>query len=160
MKVGIFFYSRTGITKKIAHDLHELTDSDIFCIDDKRKRKGVFGFAGAIIETILKSKPSIKPMQADYLDYSIIVIGTPIWGSSMASPVRTFITKHRQKFKKVAFFCTHEDSGDHEAFMEMKQISKEPTAMLSLTKREIDNGKYRQKLSDFAKGLEEVSIYR
>ena len=51
--------------------------------------------------------PAIKEMNLDLSKYDPIYVGTPIWFSTYAPPVRTFLQSYDFKGKTVALFCTH-----------------------------------------------------
>ena len=51
--------------------------------------------------------PAIKEMNLDLSKYDPIYVGTPIWFSTFAPPVRTFLQSYDFKGKTVALFCTH-----------------------------------------------------
>ena len=50
---------------------------------------------------------AIKDLGIDIAQYDPIYVGTPIWFSSYAPPVRTFLQSFDFKGKTVALFCTH-----------------------------------------------------
>jgi hypothetical protein len=37
----------------------------------------------------------------------MVAIGTPVWNHTMSTAIRTYLTKYKDIFRKVAFFCTH-----------------------------------------------------
>lgn len=72
----------------------------------------------------------------------------------MSTPIRTYITENKEKFKNVAFFCTMGGSGDVRAFLEMKQmIGKEAISTLALKTAEAMKDDFSQKLEDFVKAV-------
>jgi hypothetical protein len=69
----------------------------------------------------------------------------------MSSPVRTYITENKTKFRNVAFFCTEGSSGSEKAFAEMEEvIGKKPKATLTLTAADIKQGNVAGKVKKFA----------
>lgn len=69
-------------------------------------------------------------------------------------PVRTYCTEYKDRFKRVAFFCT-EYSTDDNPFYEMESLcGKKPVATLRLRrKQEVENDNYVEKTEEFATKL-------
>ena len=131
MKTIIIYYSLTGKTKKLAESLAKKLKSDIEEITEKKRKRGLFksGF-----EAALKLKPRILPLKSDLSKYDLVVIGTPIWAGNMSSPVRSFLSKYKDKISKSAFFCTHGGGGKGKAFKEMRDICGNPLSVLQADK--------------------------
>jgi menaquinone-dependent protoporphyrinogen IX oxidase len=85
------------------------------------------------MEASLRWNAKILPTKRDPSKYDLVVIGTPIWAFTLSSPVRSYLSQNRSRFKKVAFYCTLGGSGDERAFKEMETASgKKPIAVLPL----------------------------
>jgi hypothetical protein len=98
-----------------------------------------------------KLVPEILPTDKDPGIYDLVILGTPVWGWSLASPLRAYVLKNKGKFKRVAFFCTMGGSGHENAFAELKSIcEKNPLALLGLKKDEVLKKGYSTRLKDFA----------
>ena len=54
---------------------------------------------------IMGEEPELQPYIFDPADYDRIILGTPVWASTMAPPVRTFIRQNAAglKGKKISF---------------------------------------------------------
>ncbi len=52
-------------------------------------------------------QPKIKPLKHDLANYDIIVVGTPTWWYTMASPVLTFLSTNDFQGKTVVPFMTN-----------------------------------------------------
>ena len=125
-KILLVFYSRTGTTKKAAQFIGGKISCDIEEIIDPADRSGAIGWLRCGREATLKTLPEINPISKKPADYNLVIIGTPIWSYNMASPVRTFLTQNKDRFKKVAFFCTMGGSGSERAFGDMETICRQP----------------------------------
>lgn len=69
----------------------------------------------------------------------------------MSSPVRTYLTENKVKFKNIAFFCTEGSSGAEKAFTEMEEVSgQKPKATLVITAADIRGGSVADKVKNFA----------
>jgi len=107
MKYLVVFYSRTGTTRKAAEAISKILKCNIDEIVDTKNRNGPFGYLISGGEAMRKQLTQIKKPKKNPKLYDVVIIGTPVWGFTMSSPVRTYITQNKALFKKVAFFCTH-----------------------------------------------------
>ncbi|MCL2156610.1 MAG: flavodoxin [Methanobrevibacter sp.] len=149
MNTLIVYYSRTKNTQNVAKNLKEKLHADIEEIIDTKNRSGVIGWISSCIDAIRKVPVKIKPIEKDPAIYDTVIIGTPVWASTMANPVLTYITENKEKFKDVAFFCTCRHGGYEETFANMKEIiAKKPLETLFLT--ELDMESFDDKLESYA----------
>jgi flavodoxin len=151
MKPLIVFYSRTGTTRKVAESIKKILKCDAEEILDVKSRAGLLGYLRSGKEATLKKLAEIKPAKKNPSLYDLVIIGTPVWAFNMSSPVRTYVSKNKGKFNKVAFFCTMGGSGDKNTFGEMAKLcGKKPAALLSLKTNEVLDGKYSKGAKVFA----------
>jgi len=150
MKTLILFYSRTGITKKIAENLTNSLGADIEEVFDTVNRSGVFGYMRAGKDAISKKLTIIKPLIHNLSDYDLIIIGTPVWVGLMATPIRTIITEQKDKIKQVALFCTQGATNTQGALADMtKLLEKQIVATLEISTKEVVNNNFTEKLNKF-----------
>ena len=73
----------------------------------------------------------------------------------MSSPVRTYLSQNRERFKKVGFFLIHGYSPPIEQiFAEMAEISgKGPVATLALSKKAVLSRQYALDLDKFVEEI-------
>lgn len=141
MKILVVYYSRTGTTKRLAVFLAEKFGAETEEIKDTVKRAGLIGYIFAGRDAARRRLTKLEPIKNDPAEFDLVVIGTPIWGWNMSTPIRTFITEQKDKFKQVAFFCTMGGSGDGKAFKEIGEIvGKKPVAVLGLKTKEVVSG--------------------
>ena len=102
-------WSETHNTKVVAEMLKEKTGADLAVIEMVTPYPSDFGGAAqAGQRDIAQTKaPAIKDIGVDVSKYDPIYVGTPIWFSSWAPPVRTFLQNYDFTGKTVALFCTH-----------------------------------------------------
>lgn len=156
MKSLVTFYSRTGNTRKVAEEIAMKSKSDIEEIFDKKDRKGFLNYLIAAKDSALKKFTQIEGIKRDPSQYDLVIIGTPIWACGITPAIRTYLNKN--KFNKVAFFCTEGGSGEKRAFEQMEKISKKPIAVLSLIEKEIKNKQYGEKIKGFCDNLKHVEM--
>lgn len=143
MKTLIVYYSRTGVTKKVAEALAKEMKADAEEIIDTVDRKGMVGYLKSGREAMKKSVAKIKSLKKDISGYDIVIIGTPVWAFTMSSPIRAFITENRDKMENVAFFCTMGGSGDTKTFEHMKELCcQEPVAKISYRTKDVSNNNF------------------
>jgi flavodoxin len=153
MKVLVVFYSRTGNTRKVAQALARELGAGVEKIAEPGSRTGLFGFLAAGRDAAMKRLTPIEPLVFDPEAYDLLVVGTPVWAWTMASPVRTFLAKNAAKLKSVAFFCTAGGSGHERTFRQMEELAgKPPLATLALREKEL-KGDFGAKVREFAKAL-------
>lgn len=154
MKTLIVFYSRTGLTRKIAQGLVGLLKCDIEEIADMKERRGAIGNLIACKDAANKKLTDIAQVKLDPGLYDLVIIGTPVWAFTMACAVRTYITLNKNKFKQVAFFATQGGMGDKSTYSDMENLcAQKPRAELTLNAKEITRGIYLPKLQEFIKKL-------
>ncbi|MDR2966882.1 MAG: flavodoxin [Methanobacteriaceae archaeon] len=148
MKTLIVYYSRTKITANVAKILKKKFGSDIEEIKDVKNRSGRIGWIKSCLDAIRGVSSEIKPIEKDPSEYDTVIIGTPVWASTMASPILTYITENKEKFNDIAFFCTCGHGGYEETLAKMEKISaKKPLETLFLTKSDINA--YDDKLGSY-----------
>lgn len=155
-KILLIYYSRTGFTKKIAELLAAERECHVEAIEDVKSRRGLFGYIRSVFEALKKKLTVIKAMQKDPSQYNLVVIGSPVWASNIPSPVRTYITMNRKKFKNVAFFCTFGGSGADKVLQDMAQLcDKKPIATMAVTDNEIEKSLHKEKIKEYINAIQE-----
>ena len=156
MKTLVVYYSRTGITKKIAEAIAKKMQADIEEIVDLKDRKGPWEYLKAGRDAMKRIPAQIAVTKNNPEYYDLIVIGTPVWAGNMACAVRTYIGQNKDKFKKIALFSTMGGSGDQNTFKEMETLSGKST-MSQLTVRTRDAGKPETdaRLDEFVKKIQQ-----
>lgn len=154
-RILVVYYSRSGTTRKIAETLSEALCCDLEQIVEAKSRTGFFGYMRSLVEARQKRPSVIAPTKRDASSYDLVVVGTPVWGWSVSSPVRAYLLANRDRLPETAFFCTLGGAGGANAFAPMQDITgKVPRALCAITVREVKSGSYRERASAFAKVLE------
>lgn len=140
MKTLIVYYSRTNVTKKIAEEIQKELNCDIEEITDGGRYNGKLGYMKGGMNASMSRTTDIDPITKDPSDYDLVIIGTPVWASNMATPVFTYLMKYRDKIKKMASFCTCLSGGYERALLRMAEVSgKTQTARMYLTSKDVKN---------------------
>lgn len=109
----IAYYSWSGNTKEIAERIKAETCGTLFEIEPVQPYTTDYGAAVKQAREEIRSgfQPELKAVPADTKPYSIVFLGTPIWCSTMAPPLATFINRCDLKKKTVVPFYTHGGGG-------------------------------------------------
>jgi flavodoxin len=138
MNCLVVFYSRSGTTRKAAQELARIIGCGYEEIVPKRKYKGPFGFILGGYEATRKKLPAISEPQSDLSGIDTVILGTPVWANTMASPVRTLLSRHGERCRRVAFFLTKGGSTNTKTFGEMERLcGQAPLATLELRTSEV-----------------------
>ncbi|MFZ2456264.1 MAG: hypothetical protein WAX07_07295 [Candidatus Altiarchaeia archaeon] len=150
MNCLVVYYSRTGLTQKVGESVSDLLQCDREEVYDLEERNGVSGYVSMYLESILKKRAEIKEPVKDPASYDLVIIGTPVWGMGLSSPVRSYLFRHRGRFKEVAFYATQGSIGSGNAFKEMEKVcGKKPVSVMEIDKRDKLDGEGISKVKEF-----------
>lgn len=142
------------MTKKIAQKISKILKTDVEEIIDTKDRGGAIGYIKAGRDATLKKLTKIKLIKKNPDKYDLVIIGTPVWAWTISSAIRTYIQENKNKFKKVAFFCTMGGSGDKQSFKIMGELcNKKPIKTFSITTTDALKDNCDKKLENFCKYL-------
>ena len=96
MKKLIIYYSYTGNTKNIIEKIADKIDCDILRIEPITPYSNNYQEVvdEALEQTKANYQPEIKTFDIDLNKYSEIILGTPVWCYTFASPINTFLNKY------------------------------------------------------------------
>lgn len=155
-RILVVCYSRGGTTLEVASRIAERCGADLELIKDKTPRDGVLGWLRSAFEAVLRRQPWIQPPRRAVGDYALVIVGTPVWAGSMASPVRSYLTRQQGRLRRVAFFCTHGGRGGDKVLAEMAVLcGRRPRATLSLAARNLASLGHDPELAGFVRRVAE-----
>lgn len=155
MKILVVFYSRSGTTAKVARALASQLGAEIEEIREEKSRKGVKGYLQSAWEAGKKTMPSLKPSEKDPARYDLVVVGTPVWVGTIASPVRTYLDANKDKFSRLAFFTTQGGAQTQRVVGDLEAVSQRaPVALMEFTTKEVTKGGFQEKLDKFSSKLQ------
>ncbi|MCQ2977501.1 MAG: flavodoxin [archaeon] len=154
MKTLVVYYSRTETTEKVAKMIKDELNCDIESIKPIKNYDGKLGYARGGFESSTKKLPGIENPEKDPSEYDLVIIGTPVWASTMASPVLTYLRQNNGKFNNVAFFDTAGGSGVESTFKKLEQETKKPLQTLGLTRADMKD--YEEKTQKFVEDLKKL----
>lgn len=137
MKILVVYYSRSGITRRVALQIASFLQCDSEEIVDRTNRSGVVGFFRSGHEAAAKKSADIGAVEKDPALYDCVLIGTPVWAFTMSSPARAYIARYKDSFKSVGFFCTVGGKGAERALGHMREACGiSPVVSFSVNSRE------------------------
>lgn len=105
MKILVAYYSRTGTTGRLAKALARWLDADCDPITADGRYEGALGFGRAYLAGLMQDPCPIHA-QRDPIAYDHIIIGGPVWGGHVPSPLRQYLTNPVVASRLVGAFCT------------------------------------------------------
>jgi flavodoxin len=151
MKTLVVYYSRTGLTRKIATLISEKLKADLDEVIDKKKRSGPIGYMSGGKDAMKGVLTSITHTH-DPKDYDLIITGGPVWAWTVTPAVRTYLDKNADalRVKKVAFFATQGSSGSDKKFEAMENLLKvKPISTLTINGKDFKSNAYIEKVDAF-----------
>jgi flavodoxin len=150
MKTLVVYYSLSGNTQKVAEAIANRFEADVIRLEDRRSRTGLFGMLRTIYQTLFSRPGKIRNPRIDPYEYDLLILGSPIWLMKLIPPIRSYILKEKDRFNKVAFFCTEGSSGGSKVFKTMGILcDKQPIATLEMTEKDIKSDQCNQKIDTF-----------
>ncbi|MBS1118946.1 MAG: flavodoxin [Deltaproteobacteria bacterium] len=136
----VVYYTRTGATRRLAGSIAAELGADVDEIVDVADRSGVLGYLRSGFQATFRRPAPIGPAVRDPASYDLVIIGTPIWNMSVSSPVRSYLDRHRGRFRKVGFFCTCGGSGADRVFAQMAEVGEaKPVATLVVRDADLES---------------------
>ncbi|HVY64777.1 MAG TPA: flavodoxin [Gammaproteobacteria bacterium] len=154
-KTLVVYYSRTGHTRTVALEIAAHLDADVEEIcEPGTERRGVFGYLRSAREALRGQLPRIVPIRVQPAAYDLVIVGTPVWASHMASPVRSYLHAHGRAIGRLAAFCTQGGSGGPKVLAEVAQLcGRETLATLVLNERDVTRERFVPQLEAFVSSL-------
>ena len=156
MKILVVYATRTGTGKMIADRIGEALNADVEQIVDRVNRKGVFGFMRSGFQASTKRCSPIGTRLRNPALYDMTILISPIWASSISSPMRTYLREDGSKMKDVALVFAHLAPGNpyEKARDDVESIlGKRLKAFASICSK--DPGRLQMQVDMFLKSLVE-----
>lgn len=154
MKVLTAYYSQTGITAKIARLINEELGGDLEAIRETERVNGQWTLTPQAQKISVHSQDRIEEVKHDPGAYGLVIIGTPVWGFQISTPVRAYMKRYHASFKAAAFFVTCDATGASKVLREMESLSGlEAKAQLIIRKADLQEGLFREKVKQFVRDV-------
>lgn len=128
-KTLIAYFTRTGITKKLAEDTAKQTGADLFAIEPVKEYSSSYLICvgQAKIENLQNARPAIKAKPQNLQDYDTIVVMFPIWWFTCPNIILTFLEENDLSGKTIIPVCTYGSSGKGSSEKAMTKVCKNAT---------------------------------
>ena len=160
MKTIIVYYSMSGNTAWAAEQLAERLGADTLRLEPVKAYpdSGFKKFFWGGMHAVMAEKPLLEPYQFDRTAYERVILGFPVWASTFAPPLRSFVSEQREalRTKRVAAFACQSGSGAEKAFSKLcallgvEQLEAGLVLIDPLTRPAPENGR---RLDEFAEKL-------
>jgi len=151
-KILVVSYSLEGNTAFIAETLAATMQADRLALQPQQAiaATGVSRFFWGGMQVVLKRQPELLPFDKDPAQYDVIVLGTPVWASNYAPPLRTFLATTPLHGKCIALFCCYGGSAG-KTFDQLKQACAGNTILGEMG--------FRNPLKDKAEALRQAQTW-
>ena len=137
MKLAIVYYSQSGNANFVANEMVKHLDADIVRIEpakaypDKGFKKFFWGGKSAV----MGESPALVPYEFDADKYDVVVIGYPVWASTFAPPIRSFVEQNKVTLqsKKIVAFATSSGGNAEKSFVKLANLLKANTIFPTLS---------------------------
>lgn len=122
-KTLIVYYSYTNNVERIVDELRTQIEADVIEVEPAEKGLNYaannYAIGSSQIAAIREnpndasSYPAIDPVSVNLSQYSIIIIGAPLWWSNMAAPLQTFLFQYGKEMvgKNIGLIVSSASSG-------------------------------------------------
>jgi len=136
----VVYYSRSGISKTVAENLAAFNGWDI---DRIEYPSGRVSYIKAGSQAIKKATAEYTGDTHDPSAYSEVVFLSPIWASSLSTPIRSYMKKHAQEVASYSLIVTMGGSGAEGAKADAEAaMGKAPKAFFAIRSVDAKKGAY------------------
>ena len=125
----VLYASRTNNTERVAQLIQTTLDCDMLEVEPETAYDNDYNSMLERSQEELAAirqgnYPPVKTSMESFDDYDIVFVGYPIWYSSMATPMQTFLHEHAAKLagKRIALFATSGSSGISTSVSEARSL--------------------------------------
>lgn len=135
MKIAVVYYSLEGNTKYVAEKIAGKLTADLIELKCAKAyptgKVSKFLWGGKSVT--FGEKPALMPYSFNADEYDVVIIGSPVWASKYAPPLKTFFAENDISGKKLGFFTCCAGGKPDKCFAAMKRDAKnEGAATLNL----------------------------
>ena len=123
-KILIVYYSRSGNTRALAEHIRAATGGDLLELQPAQPYPAEYKATTEQAKRELESNylPPLADAVPSVAAYDMVLVGSPNWWSTVAGPVRTFLSQTDLSGKPVAVFITHEGSAFGRALTDLSAL--------------------------------------
>jgi flavodoxin len=122
MSCRVFYFTRTGNSKRVAERIAEKVECGISEITDDISWKGLLGWLRGGFYSLQGKETNISISETgDIGSYDKIVLVAPLWAGNTAPAGYTFIKKYREEIKKLHVVICNDGSKVEKAFLNLEE---------------------------------------
>jgi flavodoxin len=110
--VLVAYFSRSGVTEKLATHLAGKLRASLEPVKPEASYAGRSGFVRGIWQSLLRLSPAVG-CELDPADYSVVIIGSPVWAGRLSAPMRSYLKRFRGRTGAVAAFWVSGSGQDY-----------------------------------------------
>ena len=149
MKVLTVYYTWTGTTAQIARAIQQELGGDLEELQATYAPDSS-GYPVLSKEAASRGQAKYHGVKHDPGHYDLVIIGTPVWGFNISSPVRAYLKRYHGKLKAAAFFAICDVSGTSKVLRDMEGYSGlKARAQLEINEADMKSGMYLEKVRGF-----------
>ena len=125
MKTLVVYYSLEGNTKAVAEKIASILQADLLRLEPVKEypSSGPMKFITGGKAAVFGEKPELKEYSCNFLSYDAVIVGTPVWASTFAPPLRTFFAENKIVNQKAGFFVCEKGSGGDKCIERLKELT-------------------------------------
>jgi len=149
------YFSHSGNTRVIAHQIHENIGGDLFEIVSVDLYPSDYDEVVEKARKELKKdyRPGLKTKVENMDFYDVVFVGYPNWWGTIPMPVATFLSEYDFSGKTIAPFCTHEGSAFGRSLADIKGLCPQSTILDGLAVRGSDVKNSKHQVYGWLRGL-------
>ena len=162
MKTAIAYYSMSGNTEETAQKIAKKLGAALIRIDPEKEypNKGLRKFIWGGKSAVMGETPALQSYSFSG-DFENVIIGTPVWASNIAPPIRTFIKENRDKLngKSISAFVCCSGGGAEKALGKLKEalgVNRLDAEMVLIDPKDKPSAENDTKISMFCGNLIEL----
>ncbi|KAA6339221.1 hypothetical protein EZS27_012836 [termite gut metagenome] len=130
-KVLIVYYSKSGKTKEVAEIIQKCTNGTLYRIETQKKYSEISIMIALDAKKELESGnlPELSTAAPDVSAYDLIIVGSPTWRYTVATPVLSFLAQCNFGGKRVAAYATN--TGNVGTFFDLFQQRAQNAVLLT-----------------------------
>lgn len=146
----VVVFSLTGNTRRVGAEIARRLGCPIAEITETRVRSGALGYLRSGFEALSGRIPEIAQIDRNFHDFSLLLVGSPVWVGHVSSPVRSFLSRHRREIGSLGAFCTMGGRDPANIFTDIASITSKPlVATLAISKLEPGSPRHGGRLDEF-----------
>ncbi|HEY8079213.1 MAG TPA: hypothetical protein VIF62_34010, partial [Labilithrix sp.] len=156
MKALVVYYSRNEAMRATAHAVAAKLDADVDAVLDCLEPDGFLGWRRCPVgagRRLVRIDLAARELGL----YEIVVVGTPVRDTSIATPITDFLAEEGRTARALAFFCMTPNVRGARALGAMARAARRaPIASLAVTQTDVEHGLLPDHARDFATNLRDA----